>query len=374
MSALPLPEAELPPSPLALEYLNDFDLLKFEVKPEPCAPAPPERGPPASPCSSLPPSPTPSEAGQCLSFAPTPCSSSSSSSSSLPGGFGAAAPPAGASLEDLLWIAALQQQLAGEGGGAAAAVLGAIGIGDRDRGTAASCFGCEDTVEAILNTAVTSQFSLLSQNSGNTSPDSGTSGSNGGGEIALGRPVLFLTSPPASGSFVLSSPQHHHGNSILSLGATEPPSPQGHLHLHHHHHHHQQNSLHHHHHRHHQLNQCGLEERFSDDQLVSMSVRELNRYLRGFSKEEIVRLKQKRRTLKNRGYAQSCRFKRVQQKHVLESEKTLLTQQLEQLQSELARVLRERDTYKSRYEKLISVNETPVAHRSRSPSPQDFFL
>ncbi|XP_035269059.1 neural retina-specific leucine zipper protein [Anguilla anguilla] len=435
MTSPPLPLPSLPPSPLAMEYLNDFDLLKFEVKPDtppllaPCSF--PKSGPhnPSSPSylsqatqdssvsstpyNSLPPSPTLSDTQ------PPPSSSSSSSTLSLssscsslsipltiPSGYpsslssgshgnpnsspapnadpapGPTHGPTPASLEDLIWLAALQQQFGGgEGGAGQVSVLGSLGgagggVGERDRGPAGTFLGCEDAVEALLNSAaaaVSSQFPMLAQSSSASLQDSG---SDSGGDSCSKTsdpchrpPLLFL--PPGTAPSLPS-------NTPGSAPYPQPPSPHSRLHHHHHHHHpHLPLHGHHHHHHHHhhlQLNQCGLEERFSDEQLVSLSVRELNRHLRGVSKDEVVRLKQKRRTLKNRGYAQSCRYKRLQHRHALESEKHVLTQQLEQLQCEFARVLRERDTYKARYEKLAGSNEAPPPHASRAASPPDYFL
>lgn len=55
-----------------------------------------------------------------------------------------------------------------------------------------------------------------------------------------------------------------------------------------------------------QYNSCnsissGSSDKIGDDMLITLTVRELNKKLHGCPREEIVRLKQKRRTLKNRG-------------------------------------------------------------------------
>ena len=56
-----------------------------------------------------------------------------------------------------------------------------------------------------------------------------------------------------------------------------------------------------------------------DEELKSISVRELNRKLKqsGCTKEQMINIKQRRRTLKNRGYAANCRTKRQTQTHQL---------------------------------------------------------
>uniref|UniRef100_A0A8C6XQI1 MAF bZIP transcription factor A n=1 Tax=Naja naja TaxID=35670 RepID=A0A8C6XQI1_NAJNA len=259
-SELALSGAELPTSPLAIEYVNDFDLMKFEVKKEP---AEAERF-----CHRLPPPGS-------LSSTPlsTPCSSVPSSPSFC------APSPGGQPLEDLYWMSSYQHHLNPE----------ALNLTP------------EDAVEALIG--------------------------------APHHPAAH---------------HHHHGHHGGPGGG-------------------------------------GGGERFSDEQLVSMSVRELNRQLRGFSKEEVIRLKQKRRTLKNRGYAQSCRYKRVQQRHILENEKCQLQGQVEQLKLEVARLAKERDLYKEKYEKLAGRAFPAAPNGVREPppppppppgpaKPADFFL
>ncbi|XP_069503741.1 transcription factor MafK isoform X2 [Ambystoma mexicanum] len=96
----------------------------------------------------------------------------------------------------------------------------------------------------------------------------------------------------------------------------------------------------------------------SDDELVSMSVRELNQHLRGLTKEDVIRLKQRRRTLKNRGYAASCRVKRVTQKEELEKQRVELQHEVDKLARENSSMKLELDALRSKYEALQTFART----------------
>lgn len=74
--------------------------------------------------------------------------------------------------------------------------------------------------------------------------------------------------------------------------------------------------------------------------------------LRGLSREEIVRMKQRRRTLKNRGYAASCRIKRIEQKDELESEKTQEYRDMEAMQEDNNHMREEIESWHSKYQAL----------------------
>lgn len=109
---------------------------------------------------------------------------------------------------------------------------------------------------------------------------------------------------------------------------------------------------------------CSDDIGLNDELLMSLSVRELNKRLHGCPREEVVRLKQKRRTLKNRGYAQNCRSKRLQQRQDLESLNRNLQSELHRLKVELARVSQERDLLKQR---LHIGGNGPAGGRANAP-------
>lgn len=126
------------------------------------------------------------------------------------------------------------------------------------------------------------------------------------------------------------------------------------------------------------VSECDMD----DDDLVKLPVRELNKRLQGLAKDEIQRLKQKRRTLKNRGYAQNCRSKRMQHKTQLERTNSTLHQQIASLQRHVTVLTRERNYYKHQNELLrMRLGQSDSAPPSREGSvssnpnsPPEYFL
>ena len=90
----------------------------------------------------------------------------------------------------------------------------------------------------------------------------------------------------------------------------------------------------------------------TDEVLVSLPVKDLNTVLRGYTDDESYKIKQRRRTLKNRGYAQNSRTKRVRQKEDLEVERQQLRDDLEHLARENDSLKRERDEARKKYDSL----------------------
>lgn len=96
------------------------------------------------------------------------------------------------------------------------------------------------------------------------------------------------------------------------------------------------------------LNLKGL----TEEQLVSLSARDLNRLCRDMPEDVIKQLKKRRRTLKNRGYAYNSRVRRVSQKNLLERERDDLVSQLGQIQERVKFLERELDQWKRRAQAL----------------------
>lgn len=92
---------------------------------------------------------------------------------------------------------------------------------------------------------------------------------------------------------------------------------------------------------------------FQDNELRELSVKELNLKLKGLSKDAVKEVKKRRRTLKNRGYAHSCRMKRIEEKSDLVQNKEALESKIAELEKQITAVTSEKDQYKNCYEDLV---------------------
>merc|ERR1712203_892340 len=78
-----------------------------------------------------------------------------------------------------------------------------------------------------------------------------------------------------------------------------------------------------------------------------------NKILHGMPKQKQKMLKQKRRTLKNRGYAQNCRSKRMVQRQDLEVNNRQLLSNTERMRTELDRVVQERNLLRAKLQEYM---------------------
>ncbi len=90
----------------------------------------------------------------------------------------------------------------------------------------------------------------------------------------------------------------------------------------------------------------------TEEQLVSLSARELNQLCRNMPEDVMKQLKKRRRTLKNRGYAYNSRIRRVTQKTGLEVERDDLQMQLSQLTERCKLLEQETQQWKQRAQAL----------------------
>jgi len=93
----------------------------------------------------------------------------------------------------------------------------------------------------------------------------------------------------------------------------------------------------------------------SDSDLINIDIKELNKMLkeRGIAKELSVRLKQRRRTLKNRNYASSCREKKDEEILTLEKLKGDEIDEVSKMEEENIRIKDEIKAMEEKYNLVI---------------------
>ena len=90
----------------------------------------------------------------------------------------------------------------------------------------------------------------------------------------------------------------------------------------------------------------------TDQEIANLRIQELNKLLRNVPWQEAVRIRKRRRNLKNRGYSLSCRLRKQREQAGLINENTSLKKQLENGKWKLLKVWKEKEAYKRKYLQL----------------------
>ena len=95
-------------------------------------------------------------------------------------------------------------------------------------------------------------------------------------------------------------------------------------------------------------------EYFDDDELIALDTKELNIRVKYLPKKIVNEIKHRRRTLKNRGYARSCREKKIDETTSLQENNSILEKELAGTGFELQLAKMHRDEWRRKYETLLS--------------------
>lgn len=108
-------------------------------------------------------------------------------------------------------------------------------------------------------------------------------------------------------------------------------------------------------------------EQITDLEIATLPIRELNKRMKNLPQAEVLQIRKRRRSLRNRDYATNCRRRRTAVKESLLTENQRLQDQLRAANEVLSRAVKERDSYKRKFSELhkayVTFNRPNVARK-----------
>lgn len=100
----------------------------------------------------------------------------------------------------------------------------------------------------------------------------------------------------------------------------------------------------------------------TDVKITNLRVQELNELLRDVPWDDAARIKKRRRNLKNRGYALTCRLRKQREQEDMVNENTSLKKQLQDGKCKLVKIWKEKEAYKR---KCLQLQQSFTIYKQR---------